>query len=291
MRSIEELVKDGTLVCPKNREALRLEERSLRSKDGQRYPLAPSGAPLFLSSAIQKSYLSENNASMEKTYRPPSRSWVQKAFDSLLRWINAETHRSADSLQAWQHVAKQEAQAVYVSVGGGPQRHDPKFLNLNISNFDNVDIVGDAYELPFRDNSIDAIHCVAVLEHLENPKRAVEEFHRVLKKGAKAYLETPFLQPFHGYPNHFQNFTREGHNRLFESCGFKVLQSGVACGPAYALFHISITCISIAFPNKYLRIPLMALVALLIKPWDRWLLKKSDAHLGASTVYALLEKF
>ena len=45
------------------------------------------------------------------------------------------------------------------------------------------DIVGDIHELPLEDNSVDAILCSAVLEHVEEPQRAVKEMYRVLKKG------------------------------------------------------------------------------------------------------------
>jgi predicted SAM-dependent methyltransferase len=33
--------------------------------------------------------------------------------------------------------------------------------------FANVDVVADAYALPYATGSVDAVHCEAVLEHLE----------------------------------------------------------------------------------------------------------------------------
>lgn len=41
--------------------------------------------------------------------------------------------------------------------------------------------VASAYELPFEDNSIDAIFANAVLWHLKEPERALAEMHRVLR--------------------------------------------------------------------------------------------------------------
>ena len=59
------------------------------------------------------------------------------------------------------------------------------------------DIVGDIHNLPFDDNSQEAILCSAVLEHVENPFKAVEELHRVLKPGGYLFVYVPFLYYYH----------------------------------------------------------------------------------------------
>lgn len=41
---------------------------------------------------------------------------------------------------------------------------------------------GSVYELPYKDNSFDLIVCTEVLEHLEDPKKAIKEMLRVTKK-------------------------------------------------------------------------------------------------------------
>ena len=41
----------------------------------------------------------------------------------------------------------------------------------------------NVYDLPFPSDSFDSIFLHAVLEHLRNPNKAVEEFHRLLKAG------------------------------------------------------------------------------------------------------------
>ncbi len=42
--------------------------------------------------------------------------------------------------------------------------------------------VGDIYKIPFKDNSFDLVICSEVLEHLQDPKKALSELHRVTKK-------------------------------------------------------------------------------------------------------------
>lgn len=77
----------------------------------------------------------------------------------------------------------------------------------------NPDIVGDIHDLPFADNSIEAITCVAVLEHVEEPQQAVREMYRVLKPGGFCYIYVPFLFYYHpskGYYKDFYRFTLDG---------------------------------------------------------------------------------
>lgn len=82
------------------------------------------------------------------------------------------------------------------------------------------------------------MHCEAVLEHLEFPDEAVREMYRVLRPGALVFAATPFLQPYHAYPDHYQNFTLQGHVRLFERAGFQVLDSGTCVPPTFALVDL-----------------------------------------------------
>jgi len=56
----------------------------------------------------------------------------------------------------------------------------------------------DVQNLPFKDKSFDFVFCSHLLEHVENPGKAIEEITRVGKRG---YLEVPFaildlLKPF-----------------------------------------------------------------------------------------------
>ena len=77
----------------------------------------------------------------------------------------------------------------------------------------NPDIVGDIHEMPLADNSIDAILCIAVLEHVEEPQKAMKEIYRVLKPGGCCFIHVPFLYYYHpmlGYYQDFYRFTYDG---------------------------------------------------------------------------------
>jgi ubiquinone/menaquinone biosynthesis C-methylase UbiE len=50
---------------------------------------------------------------------------------------------------------------------------------------------GSAYELPFPDASFDAVFSNALLEHLREPPRALQEFLRVLRPGGRVGVSGP----------------------------------------------------------------------------------------------------
>ena len=96
-----------------------------------------------------------------------------------------------------------------------------------------VAVVCDAHDIPFNEKVFDGVVVQAVLEHVADPHRCVEEIHRILKTGGIVYAETPFIQQVHGGPYDFCRFTHLGHRRLFRK--FDEVESGVACGPGMAL--------------------------------------------------------
>jgi SAM-dependent methyltransferase len=183
--------------------------------------------------------------------------------------------------------------AFVLAPGGGPFRVHPKIVNLNIAPFENVDVVGDAHRLPIASGSIDAIHCEAVFEHLADPVDAAAELFRVMKPGAIGYVCTPFMQPFHGYPSHFQNFTHLGHKRLFERAGFEVKECGTCVGPGFAVSGVVASFIG-RYAPRILRWPARAawfvVSGVLLRPLDRWLAEREDAYAIASTTYVLIAK-
>jgi SAM-dependent methyltransferase len=89
-------------------------------------------------------------------------------------------------------------------------------VNYEIVDYDSTDVLGVGEELPFVDETFDAVISVAVLEHVRDPFRCAREIARVLKRGGELYCAVPFLQPLHGYPHHYFNATPQGIRALFE---------------------------------------------------------------------------
>ena len=83
----------------------------------------------------------------------------------------------------------------------------------------NPDIVGDIHTMPFPDASEEAIVCLSVLEHVENPIKAAEELYRVLKSGGYCFVYVPFLFYYHaekGYYGDFWRFTEDSIRYMFK---------------------------------------------------------------------------
>ncbi len=83
----------------------------------------------------------------------------------------------------------------------------------------NPDLVEDIHNLSFKDNTIDAYICIAVLEHVENPIKAVQEMYRTLKKGGYCFVYVPFLYYYHaevGYYKDYWRFTRDTIDNIFK---------------------------------------------------------------------------
>lgn len=81
------------------------------------------------------------------------------------------------------------------------------------------DIVGDVQNLPFPDNSQEALVCLAVLEHVENPIKAAAELYRVLEPGGYCLVYVPFLYYYHaekGYYGDYWRFTEDGLRFIFK---------------------------------------------------------------------------
>lgn len=98
-------------------------------------------------------------------------------------------------------------------------------LYLEVYPSASADIVVDPdAPYPIKTSSLDGIGCFAVLEHTRRPWIVVDEIHRMLKPGGKCFIDWPFLQPIHGYPNHYFNATRAGLRHIFESAGFRTDQ-------------------------------------------------------------------
>ncbi|HEY6065084.1 MAG TPA: methyltransferase domain-containing protein, partial [Thermoanaerobaculia bacterium] len=136
-------------------------------------------------------------------------------------------------------------------------------------------------------------HCEALLEHLDQPDRAVAEMFRALRPTGYVFAATPFLQAFHGYPNHFRNFTVAGHSDLFARSGFEVIDSGACVGPAFTLVDLVSNWAREHIPTRILsRVAWLGvrLVGRAFVQLDRLLLRSEGAHVLASTTFVLARK-
>jgi|KBSMisStaDraftv2_1062788.scaffolds.fasta_scaffold05993_5 SAM-dependent methyltransferase/uncharacterized protein YbaR (Trm112 family) len=292
MIAVREQVKMGLLVCPQTKTRLTWDGAGLMSEAGRKYRITEHGTPILLSNPDSAEQYAASSPQMLKEYSNGHFWCWDKIVPSLRSWIRKD-YRTHASQRAVDEVLKcGQGDRMCLSIGGGPMRVSPDVTNLNIGNFRNVDVIGDALLLPYADSSVDSIYCEAVLEHLTDPTVAVSEMFRVLKPEGKVVAITPFLQRFHGYPSHFQNFTLFGHSLLFSRAGFRLLESGTCGGPTYTIVNLVSAYFLRCLP-RVVGLPLAAawnIAGIAILPLDRLIGPTDVSHLLASTTYVLAEK-
>lgn len=84
-------------------------------------------------------------------------------------------------------------------------------------------VFADAAQLPFRDNTFQAVLCLEVLEHVPRPATVMAEISRVLAPGGTAWISMPFLYPVHDAPFDFQRHTIFGLQRDAQAVGLEVV--------------------------------------------------------------------
>lgn len=111
--------------------------------------------------------------------------------------------------------------------------------------------------------SFDLVLCTQVLEHVDDPKRALEEITRVLRPGGHAFVTTHGVWPFHPYPGDYWRWTQQGLGALFDrTAGLTLLELIPHRGTASCLALMLNYYVDIA-TRKSGFVPLLALSAAL----------------------------
>jgi SAM-dependent methyltransferase len=108
-----------------------------------------------------------------------------------------------------------------------------EFVETDVSLGPRTMLICDAHDLPFETGTFDAVIIQAVLHHVADPQRCVDQCFHVLRPSGLIYAETAFMQNVCGGCFDFTRFTLLGHRRLFRR--FTEIKSGAACGPGMAL--------------------------------------------------------
>ena len=83
-----------------------------------------------------------------------------------------------------------------------------------------TDVVAPAHDLPLEDDSLDAVVCTQVLEHVPEPSEALSEFLRVLRPGGRLIISTPLTWYLHETPHDYYRYTSYGLRHLLDKAGF-----------------------------------------------------------------------
>jgi SAM-dependent methyltransferase len=128
-----------------------------------------------------------------------------------------------------------------------------KLINLDIVFLNkNLDVIGDAHFMPFKNECFDIIYSIAVLEHVKKPWIVADEIFRVLHSGGHVVLEVPFLNVIHDEHDYFR-FTDKGIRALFDEERFEVVLEQVSSGGGSFLSVFLLEYFQQFIPSRYLK--------------------------------------
>jgi SAM-dependent methyltransferase len=108
---------------------------------------------------------------------------------------------------------------------------------LDIQKGEGVNVIGDAHNLPFKDQIFDLVTLFMVLEHLEEPQKAMSEISRVLKPKGILLLTTVQYWHSHPCPKDYYRFTEDGLRFLCEKSSLKIQKIWSQGGSSLVVFH------------------------------------------------------
>lgn len=83
-----------------------------------------------------------------------------------------------------------------------------------------LDIIGDVARVPLRDGCADVTLNMAVMEHVPDPQRVVDEQYRILKPGGQSFMLVPLVRPVHQAPYDFFRYTPFALAHLLGRAGY-----------------------------------------------------------------------
>ncbi|HEY8038209.1 MAG TPA: class I SAM-dependent methyltransferase [Polyangiaceae bacterium] len=155
------------------------------------------------------------------------RALVRRGLDRLDR--NATVRDAA--VARW--AATLAPGSVVLDVGAGTLRYRSLFAHCRYIAQDHpdVDYAGEGVELvrsditaiPLEKGSVDAILCTEVLEHVEQPLVAIDEFARLLRPGGRLFLSVPAACRVHRVPTHYYGgYAPDFFERSIPARGFEL---------------------------------------------------------------------
>lgn len=270
------------IVCPLCKGPLKEKDGVYCSRCNKVYPVV-HGVPHLLA----KDYYS--NRSLSRSFEFKSRLRNSRMFRTL-KYIFGADFVPYNPLQKFHSLFldKLLKGGLILNLGSGSTKYPEGVINVDIEHFPNVDIVSDGCQLPFAEETFDAIISEAVIEHVKYPKTFLDEVRRCLKKDSTIFIVAPFIHPFHGYPSDFQRYSIEGLKVLFED--FEEVESGVYRGPSVAFVNFVSDYLAGLFFCKKLEshILLKSIFTLIIFPvkfLDIILIKSKNSFTSAHCVY------
>lgn len=185
-------------------------------------------------------------------------------------------------------------EAIILNLGSGPAVFQGRIdiINVDIFAFDEVDICAEASRLPLKDNTVDLILNIGLLEHVEAPAAVTAEMWRVLKSGGEALIYAPFMYPIHGAPYDYQRFTDRGLYTLVSAFSRKEVRAASGATSSMLAMWQEWMATLLSFGNKTLHdiiLILLMITTFPVKYFDK-IVGYFPTALSAGGYYAVVRK-
>jgi SAM-dependent methyltransferase len=285
------------LQCPRCGATLRAHDDAMRCINpacATCYPIV-NGIPILINEANSVFTIAEFQQQQTTFFTPRGR--IERLLDRLLPRVSRNIVGGCNYTQFAERVLAKTSAPTVLVLGGGIIGDGMEVLlsypairlvESDVALETRTTLLCDAHDIPFHDGVFDGVIAQAVLEHVADPYRCVEEIHRVLNEDGLVYAETPFMQQVHGGRYDFTRFTLLGHRRLFRH--FSEISSGAVCGPGMALAW-SLMYFLLSFTTTKLARKIVRLIARLLffpLPYFDFLLIKKPAALDAASGFFFL---
>lgn len=187
--------------------------------------------------------------------------------------INTTNKKPVDRLYSWLPKNKKIA----MDIGSAKDEKNKKYLQSAGYTYISVDydspnamILADAHALPFHENTFDCITNLAVMEHIEFPFIAGQEFFRTLNADGRMLGVVAFLQQQH--MSSWYHFTHYGVYSWLRNSGFN--EKNIKIDAASKIYHgIFNTASLIGLPNWLKNIIIYPIYLLHRLLWKIFILK------------------
>ena len=283
---------EDILICPKTGEILSVEGNSLVASSGRAYPIV-EGIPVLIDDS-QSLFKQADFIEGRKTFF--SNNPIKRALMQLIPELGVNFSCKQNLRKVAEKISHLPKPRI-LTVGGSIVGQGASDF-LNTPNYEVIDtdvtfgprtkVICDGHSLPFQDNSVDVVLVQAVLEHVLDPVKVVQEIHRVLKPEGIVYSEIPFMQQVHGKAFDFTRYSYLGQRRLFRN--FEAMEMGPTAGPGSSLSWSYVYFLMGFSNNFYVRTGLRLFgtyTSFWLKYLDYLTKNKASALDGASGIYFL----
>lgn len=134
----------------------------------------------------------------------------------LVRWLREQAESAHATIGDYR----------VLDVGCGAKPYEPIFRPhassyIGVDPVDNprAELRGPVEDLPIEDAAFDVVLCNQVLEHCDDPVKAVAELHRVTAPRGRVLVTTHGVMPYHPSPTDYWRWTHAGLEKLFAENG------------------------------------------------------------------------